>query len=183
MGGKIKTAVERLSENIRETPHFANAVFRVSTSMKGGDLKTNSEIRAFSIPMDEPRELGGDDTGPNPVEMVLAAFGSCQAIVYRAFATLLGIEIQEIDVHAKGHLDLRGFLNLAEVPAGFSGVTFTTRIVSSESTDNIRQLAVLVEKHCPVYDTLRQPVVVKGKVELVRPSAFGEGVEVVFETA
>ncbi|MHB1012688.1 MAG: OsmC family protein [Desulfobacteria bacterium] len=78
--------------------------------MKGRDLKTNSEIRCFSIPMDEPRELGGDDTGPNP------------------------------------------------------------------------QLTDLVEKHCPVYDTLRRPVAVKGKVELVRPFDPVGSVTIVFET-
>jgi len=141
-----------------------------------------SEIRSFGVSMDEPHDLGGDDTAPNPVEMVLATFGSCQAIVYRAFAVALGMDIRKIEVHANGHLDLRGFLNMADVPAGFSNVTFTTRVVSPESPERIRQLAGLVEKHSPVLDTLQRPVTVRGKVELRSPHAPEQSTEVVYET-
>jgi uncharacterized OsmC-like protein len=141
-----------------------------------------SEIRSFGVSMDEPHDLGGDDTAPNPVEMVLAAFGSCQAIVYRAFAVALGMDIRKIEVHANGHLDLRGFLNMADVPAGFSNVTFTTRVVSPESPERIRQLVGLVEKHSPVLDTLQRPVAVRGKVELLSPHVPEQSAEVVYET-
>lgn len=176
MTDAIKDAIEHLTETIRKTPQFSSSVFRASSYSDTVDFTTRSEIRGFSVPMDEPRELGGNDTAPNPVEMLLAALGSCQEIVYRAFAAVLGIEILRIEVHAKGYLDLRGFLNLAEVPAGFTGVTYTTRIVSTEPTERIRQLTELVERHCPVYDTLRRPIEVKGKVEVARP---GGEVEVV----
>lgn len=184
MSGKIREAVARLTEDIARNPQGAHTVFRVSTSATEGDrLMTKSEIRSFGVSMDEPRDLGGDDTAPNPVEMVLAALGSCQAIVYRAFAVALGMDIRKIEVHAKGHLDLRGFLNMADVPAGFSNVTFTTRVVSPEPPERIRQLAGLVEKHCPVMDTLQRPVAVRGKVELRSPHAPpGRSTEVVYET-
>lgn len=184
MSKKIREAVVRLTESISKNPQYAHTVFRVSTSAAEGDrLMTKSEIRSFRVPMDEPRDLGGDDTAPNPVEMVLAALGSCQAIVYRAFAVALGMDIRKIEVHAKGHLDLRGFLNMADVPAGFTNVTFTTRVVSPEPPEKIRQLAGLVEKHCPVMDTLQRPLTVRGKVELRSPHAPRQSAEVVWETA
>src|SRR6266498_2091287 len=109
--------------------------------------------RQFAMPLDEPRELGGTDTGPNPVEAVLAALGSCQAIVYRAYASVLGLRVDSIDVAAKGHLDLRGLLGISEVPAGLDQVTFSTRIVSPESAERIQELVTIVESHCPVLDT------------------------------
>lgn len=183
MSEKIREAVVRLTEGISRNPQFAHTVFKVSTSSTEGDrLMMKSEIRSFGVSMDEPHDLGGDDTAPNPVEMVLAAFGSCQAIVYRAFAVALGMDIRKIEVHANGYLDLRGFLNMADVPAGFSNVTFTTRVVSPESPERIRQLAGLVEKHSPVMDTLQRPVAVRGKVELLSPHAPEQSAEVVYET-
>ncbi|GAB4283947.1 MAG: hypothetical protein Kow0092_38580 [Deferrisomatales bacterium] len=105
------------------------------------------------------------------MELLLAALGGCQEIVYRAYAAVMGLKIDRIEVHAKGYLDLRGLLALADVPPGFSQVTFTTRIVSEEPEEKIRQLAHTVEKHCPVMDTLARSVSVGGKVELQKNSA------------
>lgn len=97
----------------------------------------------FTTTIDEPLELGGTDSGPNPVELLLAALGGCQEIVYRAYAAVMGLEIERIEVHAKGYLDLSGLLNLADVSSGFSQVSFTTKSISNEPEEQLRQLAKL----------------------------------------
>src|SRR5512136_2351234 len=117
MSETIKASVEHLIETVKKNPKLANSVFRASAYSDQADFTVRSEVRGFTVPIDEPRELGGNDTAPNPVELLLAALGGCQEIVYRAFAAVLGIEIDRIEVHAKGILDLHGFLGLAEVPA------------------------------------------------------------------
>ena len=179
MSDSIKASVENLIEAVKKNPKLANSVFRASTYSDQPNFTVRSEIRGFTVPIDEPRELGGNDTAPKPVELLLAALGGCQEIVYRAFAAVLGIEIDRIEVHAKGHLDLHGFLGLSnEIPAGFSDISFTTRIVSSASEEAISQLAALVEKHCPVQDTLSRSIPVKGKVELVHPEGAGSVIDI-----
>lgn len=180
MSDSIKESVEHLIEAVKKNPKLANTVFRASTYSDEHSFTVRSEVRGFAVPIDEPRELGGDDTAPNPVELILAALGGCQEIVYRAFAAVLGIEIERIEVHAKGYLDLHGFLGLNEnVPAGFSNVSFTTRIVSPAPEASILQLAALVEKHCPVQNTLARPVPVSGKVELQRPGASSGDIKII----
>ena len=180
MSDPINASVENLIEAVKKNPKLANSVFRASTYSDQPNFTVRSEVRGFTVAIDEPRELGGDDTAPNPVEMLLAALGGCQEIVYRAFAAILGIEIERIEIHAKGHLDLHGFLGLnAEVPAGFSDISFTTRIISSASEEAIGQLAALVERHCPVQDTLTRAVPVNGKVELQRPGASAGDVQLI----
>ena len=134
-----------------------------------GPLASTDDIPTFTVQLDEPKELGGADTGPNPVEAVLAALGSCQAIVYRAYANALGLEIDRVEVDARGHLDVRGFLNLAPVPAGFERVTFTTRVVSPEPAEKIAALEKLVAERCPVLDILRTAIPVTGELEHVTP--------------
>lgn len=179
MTDTIKSSVENLVATVKKNPQLANSVFRASTYSETSGFTVRSEIRGFTVPIDEPRELGGNDTAPNPVELLLAALGGCQEIVYRAFAAVLGIEITNIEVHAKGYLDLHGFLGLAEVPAGFSNISFTTRIVSPAPPETIRELAALVERHCPVQDTLARPVPVTGKVEHIQPGDPIGAVEII----
>lgn len=171
MSQEIKQALTELIATINKKPQFANSVFRASSYSEQDSMAVRSQIRGFNITMDEPLELGGTDSGANPVEMLLAALGGCQEIVYRAYAAVMGLEIERIEVHAKGYLDLRGLLNLADVPPGFSQVSFTTKIVSNEPEEKLRQLAEMVEKHCPVMDSLMRSVPVGGKVEVTRPDA------------
>jgi len=164
---QIKTAVQQLQKAIEKTPSAANAVFRATTTSTADSLQTTSEVRGFELRLDEPPELGGGDTGPNPVEAVLAALGSCQAIVYRAYASVLGLQIDRVEVEARGYLDVRGFLGSPSVAPGFQRVAFTTRVSSPESAERIRELAGLVEQHCPVLDILRTPLAVEGTFEHV----------------
>ena len=161
MSADLKASLAALSDTIRRNPKAAKAVFRADTRSSVDGFATRSAVRQFAMPLDEPRELGGTDTAPNPVEAVLAALGSCQAIVYRAYASVLGVRIESVYVEAKGHLDLRGLLGMADVPAGLDHVTFSTRIVSPEPAERIRELATIVESHCPVLDTLRRPLAVR----------------------
>lgn len=179
MSQEIKQALVELIETVSNKPQFANSVFRASTFSEQDSLVVRSQIRGFNMTMDEPLELGGTDTGPNPVEVLLAALGSCQEIVYRAYAAIMGLEIERIEVHAKGYLDLRGLLGLAEVPAGFSQVSFTTLVVSDEPEEKIRELAEKVETHCPVMDSLMRPVEVSGKVEIKRTATPQEAPSVI----
>jgi uncharacterized OsmC-like protein len=169
MSDQILKAIDGLTRAIGENPGASRAVFRATTVSSEDTFSTESSIRSFRVRLDEPRQLGGDDAGPNPVEAVLGAFGSCQAIVYRAYANALGLRVDRVEVEARGYLDLRGFLNLAPVPAGFERVTYTARIVSPEPPEKIAELARLVGEHCPVLDILRSPLAVSGEVEHVRP--------------
>jgi uncharacterized OsmC-like protein len=179
MSVEIKNAITQLIDMIEKKPQLANSVFRASSFSEEDSFAVRSQIRGFTTTIDEPLELGGTDSGPNPVEMLLAALGGCQEIVYRAYAAVMGLEIEKIEVHAKGYLDLRGLLNLGNVPSGFSQVSFTTKIISDEPEENLRQLAEMVEKHCPVMDSLMREVAVSGKVEVLKPGAVSKPPKVI----
>ena len=179
MSTEIKNAITQLIDTIEKKPQVATSVFRASSYSETDSFVVRSQIRGFTTIIDEPLELGGTDTGPNPVELLLAALGGCQEIVYRAYAVVMGLDIDRIEVHAKGYLDLRGLLNLADVPSGFSQISFTTKIVSDEPEEKLRQLAEMVEKHCPVMDTLMREIAVSGKVEVLKSGETSEPPKVV----
>jgi uncharacterized OsmC-like protein len=174
MSEQIRDAIETLKLAVVESPAVAKVVFSASTVSAADAFSTDSTVRGFGVRHDEPPELGGADTGPNPVEAVLAALGSCQAIVYRAYANALGLRVERVErveVETRGHLDVRGFLGDPAVPAGFQRVTFSTRVVSLEPAEKIDDLARLVEAHCPVLDILRTPLAVSGTLEHVTTAA------------
>lgn len=158
--------VEQIRSHLASLPEGKTEVtFQSATRLVEG-LTTAAKIRSFDLTIDEPRELGGANLGPNPVEVVLAAFGTCQEIVYAVYAAALGIELDKVEIDVEGDLDPRGFFGVAPVPAGLSGLRFKVRLESSASPERIAELVKLVSEHCPVLDILKTPVAVTGSVDL-----------------
>lgn len=164
MSTQVKQSIESVIQTIKTDTKQAKAVFE-ATSVLGRQLNVKSTTRQFEFNFDEPELLGGNDSEPNPVEYVLGSLGACQAIVYRALASLKGIQLESVTVKTKGHLDLQGFLGLdSEVRPGFNKVEFETEIVSAEDPEKLEKLARQVETLCPVLDIISNPVEVAGKV-------------------
>lgn len=160
----VKTALEQTIQGLKNNPADSKAIFEAKAVL-GENVNVNVGVRQFEFKFDEPQALGGADQDPNPVEYVLASLGACQAIVYRALASLKGIKLDDVIVNTKGHLDLNGFLGLDKnARPGFSKVEFETTIVSEESTETIERLAAQAEALCPVLDIIANPVEVVGKV-------------------
>ncbi len=150
---------------LREAGTNGRATFTADTQLVSG-YQTTARIRNFKLVIDEPTSLGGTDLGPNPVEVVLAALGTCQEIVYATYAALLGVELEQLSIRVTGTLDPRGSFNVADVPAGFDDVQFEVQLVSPNPPEQIRQLVDLVQQHCPVLDILQRPLPVRGSVAL-----------------
>jgi putative redox protein len=57
---------------------------------------------------DEPTKLGGQNTGPDPYEHLLAALGACTAMTIRMYANLKKIPLEHVEVslsHERNYLD------------------------------------------------------------------------------
>lgn len=130
------------------------ATFKAKSKLVEG-LQVDSTVRNFTIRMDEPANLGGTDTGMNPVEAVLAALGSCLTIVAGAFAEDQGIDLEEFWIELEGDLDPDGFLRGAEgVRNGFQEIRFTPHIKTSASKEKILEFVKFIKSRCPVSDNL-----------------------------
>jgi uncharacterized OsmC-like protein len=125
-------------------------------------------VRKFpALLVDEPPEVGGNNAGMNPVELLLVALGACQEIAYSLFASTMGIELDAVTVNLKGQLDFRGTFGLDEsIPPGYQKITYETRLDSQANPESIQALIKTVEARCPTMDTLTRPVDVQGDVYL-----------------
>ncbi|MCB2189678.1 MAG: OsmC family protein [Deltaproteobacteria bacterium] len=164
MGDDLKAAIGGLREQVAAGAANSEVVFSAETRWISG-VTCEAKIRDFPpLPVDEPPLLGGKDSGANPVELLLAALGTCQEIMYAAMAALMDIPLNKVEVNARGYLDLKGLLALDDnIPAGYTEIKFETRLESPASKEQIAQLIKMVEDHCPVMDTLVRSISVKGK--------------------
>jgi uncharacterized OsmC-like protein len=144
----------------------AAAIFKVEGDLVG---TTEVEIRAgdHTFKVDEPAALAGGDVAANPVQLALAALGSCQAITYRFWAEQLGIALDGLSIEVEGDLDLRGFFGIDDaVRAGFGDVRIVVRPRGPEPAERYQELARAVDQHCPVFDLFANPVPVTRQLKL-----------------
>ncbi|AVK84848.1 peroxiredoxin [Lysinibacillus sp. B2A1] len=136
---------------------MAVTTFKASTYLKDKVL-VEANVRGHKIIIDEPKELGGDDQGANPVELVLSALGACQSIVARIYANKLKIDLKNFWVELEGDLDIDGFLGKSDVRPGFLTIRYTFHIETSASEEKVEEFKKIIEAHCPVGDTIANTV-------------------------
>ncbi|WP_195575103.1 OsmC family protein [Paenibacillus sp. 1001270B_150601_E10] len=134
--------------------------FKATAHLQDGvQVKTTS--RNFELTIDEPKSLGGTDTGMNPVEALLASLGACQSIVARVYAPKFGVQLDDFSVEVEGDLDLDGFFNRSTVRPGYSDIRYTFRIKTDSPREKVDEFVHFLESKCPVGDTIANPVNLK----------------------
>lgn len=157
MADNFKDVFTATQSALRNNRDQTTAVFESTTRQLNG-LLSEAAIRSFKLAVDEPPQLGGTDKGPNPVELILAALGTCQEITYRLYADTLGIPLNGVSVKITGRLDLCGFFAVDDgVRPGFKDIHAAVTLDSPASADEIERLKATVDRHCPVLDILRNP--------------------------
>jgi uncharacterized OsmC-like protein len=131
-------------------------------------LQVETSSRGFHITIDEPEELGGTNTGMNPVETLLCAFGACQSIVCAAFAESQDFKYDEFWIELEGDLDPDGFMGLADCRNGFQEIRFSHHFKTEEPQEKMEAFSDFIEAHCPIGDNLANGV------KLVRTASVKE---------
>ncbi len=174
MSEALRNLIVQTQEAFRADPKEAQATFE-SISALGEGLRSEVALRDHRLVVDEPESLGGTDSGPNPVELILAALGTCQEITYRAYAAALGIPLDHVSVKLEGDIDLRGFFAVDEsVRPGYQGLRGTVRLESSADQESLEKLQQAVNAHCPVLDIISNPVPVELVLETKQPAVAAE---------
>ena len=123
--------------------------------------------RPFTIAADEPEELLGTNSAPNPQELLMSALNACMIVGYVAGASVKGIELDSVEIETQGELDVRGFFGLSEdVPAGMPQIDYTVRIKGKGSAADFAEIHQQVMATSPNFYHLSRPVRLNGKLEL-----------------
>lgn len=112
-------------------------------------LKLEARKRMFTFTVDEPAERGGTDQGPNPLAYFLAGAASCLMNQYLTDAVYRGVELDDIELTARGHFDRR-------MGGAFFEIVYDIKLASSSSKDAIVKLAKEAEEMCYAHNTLKK---------------------------
>jgi putative redox protein len=132
----------------------------VITSLKN----LQNEVRygsGHTLITDEPIAAGGEDAGPDPYTLLLAALGSCISMTSILYARRKGWPLKKVTVRlGQGRLHSKDCQQCAEGTEGF--VHRIERAVSFEGDLTAEQEARLQEiaHKCPVHRTLTSQIVI-----------------------
>jgi len=111
--------------------------------------------------IDEPPQLLGDDTAPNPSEALLAALGSCLAVGIHANAVARGIEVSKIELELEGDINITsvwGTGDVAPKPVGFMAVRARVLLDAQADRETLSALVAHSVAWSPVAGSVRNPV-------------------------
>ena len=115
--------------------------------------------------VDEPPQLLGDDTAPNPTEALLAALGTCVAVGLQANAVARGWTVNGIAVELEGDINITsvwGTGDLSPKPVGLQGVRLKVALDVDGATDaELNDLVAHAAQWSPVLNTVKNPVPIR----------------------
>jgi uncharacterized OsmC-like protein len=63
-----------------------------------GGVRFTADIRGHKVHVDQPRQGGGEDSAPGPLELVPAALGTCVAYFVQQFLATRGVDPTGLEV-------------------------------------------------------------------------------------
>ncbi len=175
MAADLAQLVKNAQAMHARNPQSAKLTFQSRTSLES-NLRSQAVMRDHHMVIDEPHDLGGDDTAPNPVELLLSALAACRIVTYRFHAARLGIPLDGVEVLLEGDLDLRGFLAEEDaVRPGFEEIRGQVKLTTSASPEQVQALEEAVNRYCPVRDNLARPTPMSVTLTVSGQEAPGTG--------
>jgi uncharacterized OsmC-like protein len=169
LNGINTDALRAFIDAVSDDPKNGSCAFRVVTKWQGGtrtctrvdnwSLQGETLPRGYVIHTDEPNQLCGADSAPNPQEVLMAGLNACMTVGYTALCALMGIELESLEIECSGDLDLRGFLGIdPDVRAGYDTIRSTVRIKGSGTPEQFRRVHEQVLKTSPNFFNITRPV-------------------------
>jgi putative redox protein len=114
----------------------------VTVRWAGGPFAQDIQIGPHRLRSDEETERGGEDSGPGPHELLLAALASCTSMTLKVYAERKGWPLRNVHVTVEG----------ATTDAGFVIARQLTFDGDLDAEQRARLLAIADK--CPVHKTL-----------------------------
>jgi len=170
-------AVQALAEAVGNDRAAGQTGWRVSTAWQGqtwsrstiGAFEMGGETinRSFTIDIDEPNELCGQNRFANPQDHLLAALNACMTVGFVAQCALRGIVLESLVIETEGTIDLAGFLGLdPAITPGYESLTTTFKVSGDGSPEQFEEVIAAVQATSPNFHNLARAVAVKPRLEM-----------------
>ena len=127
----------------------------------GTTFRHSVQVREHQLMVDETLDQGGEDTGPDPQELLAVSLASCTAITMEMYAARKGWDIGHVEVAVEFSPAERG------CPTKFELIIRLPDDLPEEQAERLRVIAA----KCPVHRTLDGEVMFLERVERVHMAA------------
>ena len=169
------TALRDTIAAVKSDPELADFKFRASNEWEDGSRNV-ATVRDFHgtkvdhdhqetmhVRMDEPPTLLGEDTGLNPVEVLLSALSGCMTTTLAYHSANLGLDLEHVESEYEGDIDLKGFLGIdPKVRKGYKEIRVKFRVKGDVTEEQAKALL----QNSPVFDAISNPVPIR--IEVVK---------------
>ena len=116
------------------------------------------------IYIDEPKELGGRNSGPTALETVLTAMNACSAMIAFVLKLEMGFDLQGLRFETQGYIDVRRvemkrtgkkYSEVEPIANHFHRVVHRVYVSTSEPDERIDEFRREVERLCPLHCLFR----------------------------
>ena len=127
----------------------------------GTTLRHSVQVRDHQLTVDETPDQGGEDTGPDPQELLAVSLASCTAITIEMYAARKGWNVGHVEVAVEFTPAERG------CPTKFELIIRLPDDLPEEQAERLRVIAA----KCPVHRTLDGEVMFQERLERVHMAA------------
>lgn len=145
-------------------PGIGHGSFTTVTTWEDG-ARARTTARSFAIETDEPAPLGGTDRAVDPMELVLAAVGTCLTIGWVTQAAQRQLDFRSLRITVEGDYDLRGYLDLdAAVRPGFDGLRYTVEVDADAGSEQLEEIRLAAERTSPMFDNVAHATPITARI-------------------
>src|SRR5688572_28964273 len=156
---------EQTKEAIRNDPNLGEGTFSTVTEWVDGSL-ARTTARSFTIETDEPAPLGGTDKAIDPMELLLAAVGTCLQIGWVTHANRRGVEFRSLRIETTGAYDLAGYMALdPNIPPGFLNISYKMEVDTDAEPAILEEIRLAAENGSPVTQNVLKGTAIHSEVK------------------
>ena len=137
------------------------ARIKASARRDAESFRHTVRVRDHQLTVDEPLAKGGQDTGPDPQELLAVSLASCTAITMEMYAARKGWDIGRVEVEVEYTPADRG------CPTKFELIMRFPEDVPEEQVERLRAIAA----KCPVHRALDGEVMFNERIQRVHMAA------------
>lgn len=120
---------------------------KYATTVRYGELE---------ITADEPEDLGGQNKGLTPHQLLLSSVGTCKAITMKMYADRKGWSLEHIDIQLESEVQRSERQQTTFIRCNI--------VVTGDLDDEQKQRIYQIGEKCPIHKILENPVVIESNL-------------------
>ncbi len=125
-----------------------------------GDYRVNITNGVHTWRADEPVDLGGDNTGPNPYDLLLGSLAACTSITLAMYTRRKGIAMTSLSVeYSYDRIHADDCEKCEEADTGMIDHVTSRIFIDGDFDEATRKRLIEIAQRCPVHKTLENGIV------------------------